>query len=163
MPRRRTITNVELGKTLKSRRGKDAEMLVQLKLSKLGIDSRPCSENAKYKDLDVWDPSAENAKVPVQVKSSSLRKHGAAIYVDAEPLRVFEGWYIILIEQKPADIYLYIPSDEMKRLMEEYGKDEKEYGEVKHHRGRRFIAFRRNRDVLKKFEDPSEFIKAVRG
>ena len=160
MERRRKISRVELGKMLKTRRGKDAEMLVQLRFSTLGIDSRRCPENMKYKDMDVWDPK-NGVKVPVQVKSSSLKKHGAAIRVDAEPLKVFEGWYVILIEQEPEDIYLYVPSGEMKKLMGEYGEDDKEYGKVRHHKGRRYIDVCPNWGVLQRFSDPEEFIKTV--
>jgi hypothetical protein len=156
-------TTVSLGDVPKQRRSKAAEVLAQFRILMYEINSCRYTRNVKYKDLDVWDPSVEDAaKVFVQVKSSSLKKHSRAIYIDSEPLERLEGWYIAVIEQEPEDIFLYIPDHEMKRLMKECGKDAKEYGKVKHHKGRRFIAVRRNWDILKRFEDPNEFIRAVR-
>jgi hypothetical protein len=90
-------------------------------------------------------------------------KHGAAIYIDAEPLRVFEGWYVIVVEREPEDVLLYIPHGDMRELMEKHGEDAKEYGKVKHHEGRRFISIYRNRGILERYRDPSEFLKAVKG
>jgi len=138
-----------------------AEWLAQFEILRLGVSS--CRDTKiKYADLDASVSSAENpTKVSVQVKSSSLKKHGQVIQVNAKPLERFKGWYIVIIERdpedKPKDDFLYIL--EMKRLMAEIGKDHMEHGKKIYS----FIGVDKNWGALQRFQDPKPFIEAVRG
>jgi hypothetical protein len=143
------------------RGGVGAEWLAQFEILKLGVSS--CRDTKiKYANLDVSTSPVKNPiKVSVQVKLSSLKKHGQVIQVNTNPLERFEGWYIAVIERdpedKPKDDFLYIL--EMKRLMEEIGKDHIENGKKIYS----FIDVKKNWRALEPFLDSRKFVEAVKG
>jgi len=144
--------------------GKAAEWLVQLRSLEFGIDSNRHSE-LPHTDIDAYRPHGlfgPRIATPVQVKSCSLRKHGYAIRIDDQPLREFRGWYIAVLEREPWDDFLYIPDDDMKELMEKYGRQpEKTRTARRHHKNRWYLKVYRHWDLLKRYLDSSKFVEAV--
>jgi hypothetical protein len=125
------VSTIELHKAQRELRGMLAEQLVAIMLMmKHGIYCYSTKDPAwkrvsQHADLIAVKPfNADPTKVPIQVKSASSEKHGPEIRIDDKPLQEFdkEGWYVVLIECDPEDIYLYITSDDMRKMMCAHGE-----------------------------------------
>ncbi|TET26554.1 MAG: hypothetical protein E3J73_04315 [Candidatus Bathyarchaeum sp.] len=151
-------------------RGLVAEHIVAVKLHELRMkcDKRyVCSEcrhenMPEHTDLLAYKPFIKNpVKVPVQVKSISLWKHGYQVSVEDSSLKDFEGFYIILIEHEPEDYFLYIKSAEMQRLMQEQNPDgPQKRGKARPHNYWN-LKIPQNLDGFIHYRESDEFIDAV--
>jgi hypothetical protein len=156
-------TVVSLAQVPKRYRGKAAEVLVQFRILTFGIDSCRYPKSVKDKDLDVWNHSVENAtKIFIQVKSCSLRLHDKAFHVDETPLASFRGWYIVLVEHEPDDVFYFIPDSKVQKYIEE-NKGNKE--KVRHdpNRKRWYVEILGNEADFDEYLNPDAFIEAVLG
>lgn len=158
----------ELSEIPKTLRGKAAEYMVGVKLHELRMKCQirqkcpHCSRwnLPEYTDLIAYRPSVKNPfKMPIQVKSVSLKRHGYAIRVDDAPLKSFKGYYIALFEHIPLDIFLYIESSEMQELMNKYG--EMNPGKDRHHKDYWELYVPRSLRGFEKYQNPEEFTNAV--
>jgi len=162
------MVGFELSNIPKNLRGHAAEYIVGAKVHELGARCQirqKCPHCNRWNlpehtDLIAYRSSIKNPfKMPIQVKSVSLKRHGYAIRVDDAPLRNFEGYYIALFEQIPWDIFLYIKGNEMQELMERYGKMES--GRARHHEDYWELCIPRSLRGFEKYLNPEEFINAV--
>lgn len=137
-------------------RGRGAENLIRVYLNSLGTyDDSP---EETYQDMIAVDPSTKN-RVPVQVKSISLKRHGWEIRVDDVPLKKFTGFYLILLEHEPEDIILHIESGELRQLMDEIGKTKDGY----HHKNRQGLYVPASLKDFEHYISPDRFKEAVFG
>jgi len=113
-----------------------------------------------YQDMIAVDPSTKN-RVPIQVKSCSLKRHSYAIRVDDVPLNEYTGFYIVLLEHEPIDIYLHIESGELQRLMRSKGK--KELGIARHHKDYWALYIPKSLEGFRRYVPPDRFKEAVFG
>lgn len=113
-----------------------------------------------YQDMIAVDPSTKN-RVPVQVKSVSLWKHGYAIRVDDIPLNEFTGVYIALFEREPVDIILYTESGELQRLMHDRAKMEP--GVARHHKDYWELPIPHDLRGFRQYESSHRFLESVFG
>jgi hypothetical protein len=154
-------TVVSLAQVTKHYRGKAGEVLAQFGILTFGIDSCRYPRSVKDKDLDVWDPSVKNAtKILVQAKSCSLRLHDKAFHVDENPLRDFSGWYIILVEHEPDDVFYYVPDGKVRKYIEENKGNKKK---IRHDPGRPrwYVEILGNEADFDEYLNSDAFIKAV--
>jgi hypothetical protein len=159
--KRRFLSRVKLSKMPKSAKGGMAEILALTRLWELGLDGALCRKNMEFADIFAFDPVTSPvtkkvmAIVPVQVKTVTLDKHDKEVEIGEKQLMEFEGWYIILLERELEDIYLYITSDELRKLMKDCGEPEQKP---------RHIRFYHHPEILEveRYQDSSEFVEAVK-
>lgn len=158
----------ELSSIQRELRGSAAEYIVGAKLHELGMRCQirqKCSQCSqwnlpKHTDLIAYKSGTKNPlKMPIQVKSISLKRHGFAIRVDNAPLREFKGYYIAQFEHVPWDIFLYIESNEMQELMRKHG--EMQPGKARHHEDYWELYIPRSLRGFEKYLNPEELINAV--
>lgn len=147
-----------LSETRRELRGEMAENIVSAYLNLLGMHVEPPEKTCQ--DRIAVDPSTKN-RVPVQVKSVSLERHGYAIRVDDIPLNEFTGFYIALFEREPADIILYIESGELQRLMHDSAK--KEPGAKRHHKDYWELYIPHDLRGFRQYESSHRFLESVFG
>lgn len=164
---REMMLGVKLHKIPKKLRFRVAEYLIAIKLHEFGIWSmirQKCPHCEYYNlpdhvDLLAFKPFIKNpVGINVQGKSVSLAKHGYEIHVDDTPLQKFEGWYIVLIEREPEDIFLYAKDSEMRKLiLPKLGGT----GYRRDIRARRYLMIPHNLGNFTQYLDSNEFVKAV--
>lgn len=125
-------TGLKISDVPKKIRGFFAEHVVAAELHNYGIrcEMRHVCSKCKHEnmpkntDLVAYRPFTKNpARIPVQVKSISLWKHGYLVDIEDTPFKEFKGFYIILIEHEPEDFFLYVEHTEMQKLMYEQNPD----------------------------------------
>jgi len=165
---RTAMAGFELSSIQRELRGHAAEYIVGAKLHELGMRCRirqkcpDCNQwnLPEHTDLIAYKPGIKNPlKMPIQVKSVSLERHGYAICVDDVPLKEFKGYYIALFEHIPWDIFLYVESSEMQELMHKSGN--MQHGKVRHHKDYWELYVPRSLRGFEKYLNPEELIGAV--
>jgi len=166
--KRRMMFGTELHKVPKDLRSLVAEYIVAVKLHELGMkcilkqeDTHcECNSLPQHTDLVAYKPFIENPiEVPVQVKSVSRRKHGYEIHIEDSALEAFRGFYIIFIEKKNEDIFLYIKSERMKELIDNYG--ERRPAKKRPSEKRKYLKIPVNLKGFKQYQQNNEFMKTV--